>query len=316
MWPIAVGWSLQDMRPIALTLFLAACSGTVMEPPPASGPAAPSELVVTPLTGGGHLVWKDNARDEEGFDIERKSSGEFARIASVVFDIRQYHDSDVRAGQRYTYRVRATNANGASGYSNEAVLALDPPVENDAGVVASADDAAALPSPDAAAPPAADAGSNAADAAAPPAVSFQRDIVPIFMTSCGSADNACHSRVAYLGNSDQDCRGWLSLENTPLGSRHPNTGAATGCPDKTLHERLTTITAWMCDPIRSYVAPGSTTDSQIYSVISGRSGMNGTCNKAPGMPLGPMPPPSSSYRLSAASMQLISNWISAGAPNN
>jgi len=29
-----------------------------------------------------------------------------------------------------------------------------------------------------------------------------------------------------------------------------------------------------------------------------------------------MPPPSSSYRLSAASMQLISNWISAGAPNN
>ena len=51
-------------------------------------------------------------------------------------------------------------------------------------------------------------------------------------------------------------------------------------------------------------------------MISGRSGMNGTCNRAPGMPLGPMPPPTSLYRLPAASAQLIADWIEAGAPNN
>jgi hypothetical protein len=296
---------------LVFTLGSLGCSGAVEAPPPGAGPAAPTELVVTPLTGGGHLVWKDNASDEDGFEIERKSSGEFQRIASVVFDIRQYHDGDVTAGVSYAYRVRATNAAGNSAYSNVATLVLPGP-GGDAGLMQED----AQPADDAA--PAQDDAS--VDAGAPDAaarvVSFQADIVPILAQSCGSGDNGCHSRVAYLGDRAQDCRGWLALENVALGSRHPNTNAPTGCPDRTLHERLVGLNAWMCEPQRRYVVPGSTADSQVHSVISGRSGMNGTCNRAPGMPLGPMPPPTSLYRLPAASAQLIADWIEAGAPNN
>ena len=43
---------------------------------------------------------------------------------------------------------------------------------------------------------------------------FETHILPIITASCGGSNNACHSRVAYGASSANDCRGWLTLEDT------------------------------------------------------------------------------------------------------
>ncbi|MBI4529433.1 MAG: fibronectin type III domain-containing protein, partial [Deltaproteobacteria bacterium] len=68
-----------------------------------------------------HLTWLDNANNESGFDIERKTgaSGTFVPIASVGPNISFYHDSGLADGTTYCYRVRAFNESGYSSYSND-----------------------------------------------------------------------------------------------------------------------------------------------------------------------------------------------------
>src|SRR5262245_34492486 len=53
----------------------------------------------------------------------------------------------------------------------------------------------------------------------PTKVNFQAQIVPIFNRSCGTSVNGCHARDAYGAKRTMDCRGWLALENAPLGSK-------------------------------------------------------------------------------------------------
>ena len=331
---------------LLLLLVLLACSGELGPPAGPNAMTAPSELLARPLGGGVHLSWRDNSAAESSFEIERADRGDFAKIGTVVFDVTQLHDATVRPGIRYRYRVRAVGDPGASPYSEEAVVEL-PAVEpkEDAGVLeadsgaeapdaASASDAGVEPS-DAGVEPS-DAGAATRDAGASPsdagardsgvrpdaggsdagAPSFQREIVPIFVASCGANNNACHSRIAYFGNVGQSCRGWLALEDLPLGSRDPNNNNPTGCPDRSLYQRLTELTAWMCSPEVPYVRGGALGASQLYAVISGNSARGGNCNRAPSIPLGPMPPPSSTYVLPPESAAKISAWISAGAPNN
>ena len=86
-------------------------------------PAAPSSLSATAIAATRiDLSWTDNASDETGFKIERskRNNGSFAQIATVGQDAPSYSDTTVRKGTTYYYRVRATNANGDSAYSNEA----------------------------------------------------------------------------------------------------------------------------------------------------------------------------------------------------
>ncbi|UOQ76119.1 hypothetical protein MUN84_16155 [Hymenobacter sp. 5516J-16] len=65
------------------------------------------------------LVWLDNSGTETGFEIERAQFGSpFTRIATVGANVTGYTDQ-VRLNGTYCYRVRAINAFGASGYSNE-----------------------------------------------------------------------------------------------------------------------------------------------------------------------------------------------------
>lgn len=94
------------------------------EPPPATPPAAPTNLAAI-LAGPTQvdLTWTDNATDETGFVVERSdNSGPFVQIAapgprdgtgSVAFS-----DSPVVPGTTYDYRVKAVNSAGSSGYSN------------------------------------------------------------------------------------------------------------------------------------------------------------------------------------------------------
>jgi hypothetical protein len=67
------------------------------------------------------LNWVDTSVDEEGFTIERREKdGGFQEIARVEPDTTRYSDTDLAGESPYTYRVKAHNHYGNSGYSNEA----------------------------------------------------------------------------------------------------------------------------------------------------------------------------------------------------
>jgi hypothetical protein len=89
----------------------------------ANPPAAPSGLSATAIaTTQIDISWTDNADNETGFKIERstRTNGSFAQIDTVGADVTSYSDTTVRKGTTYFYRVRATNGDGDSAYSNEA----------------------------------------------------------------------------------------------------------------------------------------------------------------------------------------------------
>jgi hypothetical protein len=68
------------------------------------------------------LNWVDNAGGAANFIIERKmaATGTYARIATTAPGSTSYTDLAVVVGTTYCYRVKAANALGESGYSNEA----------------------------------------------------------------------------------------------------------------------------------------------------------------------------------------------------
>ncbi len=88
--------------------------------------APPTGLAATATsTSQVGLTWTDNAANEAGFQIERKtgSGGTFVLVASVGADVTSWSDSGLAPDTLYVYRVRASNATGASSWSNEAEAA-------------------------------------------------------------------------------------------------------------------------------------------------------------------------------------------------
>ena len=71
--------------------------------------------------GQATLTWTDNSSDETQFKVERKPMGSpdtsFAQVGTSAANTPNFTDSPLAAGD-YTYRVRASNAAGDSGYSN------------------------------------------------------------------------------------------------------------------------------------------------------------------------------------------------------
>ena len=91
--------------------------------PPAGAPAAPSALTATAATATSvTLGWTDNASNETGFNIERKTgpTGTWSQIATTGSNVATYTSTALTSGTQYFYRVRATNATADSAYSNEA----------------------------------------------------------------------------------------------------------------------------------------------------------------------------------------------------
>ena len=85
-------------------------------------------LVASPsLTMGAQLTltWNDSAGNESGYRVERKigSGGSYSEIAVLGANTTGYTDPNLAASTTYCYRVRAFNAAGVSGYSNEACAA-------------------------------------------------------------------------------------------------------------------------------------------------------------------------------------------------
>lgn len=100
---------------------------TTPEPP---APPTPAPVVETPsaptnLRGKVRgrrvdLSWTDTASNESGFRVERKigTNGAWQQIAELGANSLGFRDAKVDAGFRYSYRVVAYNAEGASSASN------------------------------------------------------------------------------------------------------------------------------------------------------------------------------------------------------
>jgi hypothetical protein len=89
--------------------------------------AAPSSLSARFSGTGVSLNWRDNASGETGFVLERSlNGGAFTVVngniapATGTGSTVRYTDSTVIPGNTYTYRVKAVNGTGSSGYSNTA----------------------------------------------------------------------------------------------------------------------------------------------------------------------------------------------------
>lgn len=99
-------------------------------PYPIGSPAIPSSLIASLISLWRiDLSWTDNASNEKGFKIERKSgnNGTWEEIKIVGLDITSYSDitgTGFAYGTTYYYRVRAYNDLIDSPYSNEAWMAL------------------------------------------------------------------------------------------------------------------------------------------------------------------------------------------------
>jgi C1A family cysteine protease/predicted secreted protein len=89
---------------------------------PPTPPAAPSGLTAQAVsTSQINLAWSDNSTDETGFKIERCTGAgcnDFAQIATVGANVTGYANTGLVAATSYSYRVRATNGDGDSDYSN------------------------------------------------------------------------------------------------------------------------------------------------------------------------------------------------------
>lgn len=86
-------------------------------------PAAPANLAATAVsTSQINLTWSDSDT-ETGFKIERCTSAgctNFAQVATVGANVTSYANTGLAASTSYSYRVRAYNLVGDSGYSNTA----------------------------------------------------------------------------------------------------------------------------------------------------------------------------------------------------
>jgi hypothetical protein len=95
-------------------------------------PAAPQSLLAS-LTGGGQveLSWQDRSHNEAGFEVWRTAgaAGVWESIARTAANASGHLDPAVAPATLYTYKVRAFNSWGNSGFSGESSLVTPPPAE-------------------------------------------------------------------------------------------------------------------------------------------------------------------------------------------
>jgi len=88
-------------------------------------PIAPSDLTGSaPTYWNVDLAWQDHSTAEQRFEIQRKDEGSNTwRVnGTVTENITTFSDTTVSAARTYHYQVRAMNAYGPSGYTNEVVI--------------------------------------------------------------------------------------------------------------------------------------------------------------------------------------------------
>jgi hypothetical protein len=85
-----------------------------------SSPVAPSNLSAVAVSSSQiNLTWTDNSSDETQFEISRSTNGRsFSVVATVGANVTTFASSGLTRNTKYYFRVRASNANGFSAYSN------------------------------------------------------------------------------------------------------------------------------------------------------------------------------------------------------
>lgn len=92
-------------------------------PPAETVPAAPSQLTATAISASQiRLEWTDNSDNEATMLVERASysSGPWFTLTSLPADTESYIDGGLTASTLFYYRIRASNATGASNPGNVA----------------------------------------------------------------------------------------------------------------------------------------------------------------------------------------------------
>lgn len=88
--------------------------------PPPSPPIAPSALTATASAPGKiDLSWTDNSSNESGFKIERNAGSGFTQIGTAGGNVTTHSDQGLSPNATFAYRVRSSNSDGDSAYSNE-----------------------------------------------------------------------------------------------------------------------------------------------------------------------------------------------------
>ncbi len=99
----------------------------------ATGFAAPNNLASTGVFPTQvNLSWTDNSSTENGFNLERCEGincSNFAEVGSVGSNITTFNDAGRTPNTPYSYRVRAFNGGGFSGYSNTLQVSTPPIVQ-------------------------------------------------------------------------------------------------------------------------------------------------------------------------------------------
>jgi uncharacterized protein YjdB/fibronectin type 3 domain-containing protein len=98
-------------------------------------PATPTNLIATAVsTTQINLTWNDNSNNETQFRIERRiGAGAFAFLTNKAAGSTSHSDAGLTPNTTYTYRVRAENSAGNSGFSNEATAATGPTISRTPG---------------------------------------------------------------------------------------------------------------------------------------------------------------------------------------
>jgi fibronectin type 3 domain-containing protein len=102
-------------------------AGATPLPPP---PAAPTGLAATAIsTTQINLTWTDNSNTpktnfETAFSVWRKSgTADYQKVTDLPANTTAFSDTGLTPGTSYTYRVRALNQGGVSGWTNEVPVA-------------------------------------------------------------------------------------------------------------------------------------------------------------------------------------------------
>ncbi|HYO14237.1 MAG TPA: fibronectin type III domain-containing protein [Thermoanaerobaculia bacterium] len=94
------------------------------QPPPPPGPTVPADpaALVAQAVSETEVVldWQDNSSNESLFHIERQVNGVFQEIQTVGANITTARIGNLASGATHSFRVRASNDAGASGYTNTA----------------------------------------------------------------------------------------------------------------------------------------------------------------------------------------------------